>query len=286
VARGVGILRLDGGVQALDRLERALLEPLVGVHQRARALVELARLPAKRARGAADKQRQRGPEREQHTGDRGPDQVPPRGERLLEPLRVGVDLVDPQNPASVVGKDRRVHLEQVVVAETLLDPVLVARELTDVTDGLAALDRLVEVAVHVEALADAGLGAVRPGEHPVGPPDLDGDERAVAPHFAVEARGGVAADLHLAAADEGAAKHAVDVLGDARPAVGECLIRERPRQDRAQEDAADGDDRGACDQEMRSSVSERSVAALRLEPVPGRSRTGLDDPYRIAAGNP
>jgi hypothetical protein len=45
--------------------------------------------------------------------------------------------------------------------------------------GRTRLDRLGEVAVELEAAADALPRAIRPGEHAVGPPDLDRHERAV-----------------------------------------------------------------------------------------------------------
>jgi hypothetical protein len=91
---------------------------------------------------------------------------------VLEPLRVGVDLVDDEHLAPVRREDRCVDLQQVVVAEPLLDRVLAARELVDVADRHAAVDDLAEVAVHVEAPSDAGLGPIRPREHAVRSPDL------------------------------------------------------------------------------------------------------------------
>lgn len=56
-------------------------------------------------------------------------------------------------------------------------------------------------------------------------------------------------DLKRVTVHEGGAEDAVDVLGDACPAVGERLIGERPRQDGAENEPADRDDPGACDQE-------------------------------------
>ena len=147
------------------------------------------------------------------------------------------------------------------------------------------VDRLREVAVHVEAPADAGLGAVRPGEHAVGPPDLDRHERAVVPELVGQPGGGVAGDLHLAAPDELAAQHAVDVLGDARAAVGDRLVGDRPGQGGAEQDPAHRDDARAREQED---------AQQRHRPLGGRPqiRTGSSQEsqlhgsrirYRIAA---
>jgi len=116
-------------------------------------------------------------------------------------------------------------------------------------DCHAVVDGLAEVAVHVEAPADAGLGAIRPREHAVGPPDLDRHERAVVPQLVGQPGGGVAGDLHLAAPHELAAQHAVDVLGDAGATVGDRLVGDRPRQSGAEQDPARRDDARAREQE-------------------------------------
>ena len=139
-----------------------------------------------------------------------------------------------------------------------------------------------EVAVHVEAPADAGLGAVRPREHAVGPPDLDRHEGAVVPELVGQPGGGVAGDLHLAAADELSAQHAVDVLGDARAAVGDRLVGDRPGQGGAEQDPPAAMMHALASRKTRSSVTDRSVAARRFEPVPVRSRShGSRIRYRI-----
>ena len=112
VAGRVRVLCLDGRIQALDRLQRALLEPAVRVEQRLRAFAQLARLAAERARGAAHQKGEGGPEREEHRRDRDPEEVPPRGERAFQVGRVRVDLVGADDLRLPV--DRRVDLKQVV----------------------------------------------------------------------------------------------------------------------------------------------------------------------------
>jgi hypothetical protein len=268
VTGGVRILRVDRRVEALDRLERARFEPLVRLHQCARPVAELARLRPQRARGGADEERQ-GEPREQDAGDRGPDHVPPRGERLLDPVRVGVDLVGAEDGVAIGGEDRRVDLEQVVEAQALLDPVLLDRELVDVTGGDLLPERLGEVTIELEALADPALRAVRPREHAVGAPDLHGHERPIAPELAEQPPGHVPVDPEAVAVDELSPQNAVDVLRDTDPVVGDRLRRERACQDGAEDEAAERDDHRAREQE---DAQERH-GALRRSP---QIRTGSE----------
>ena len=75
VARRVRILCLDRRVQALDRLEGALLEPGVNHHQILQTLAKLLRLPAKHVRGASHEEREQQPEHREDAAGREPDDV-------------------------------------------------------------------------------------------------------------------------------------------------------------------------------------------------------------------
>src|SRR5439155_20385082 len=85
VAGGVGILGLDGRVQALDRLEGALLEPAVSFHEILRALAQLLGLPAKHLRRSADEEDEQRPEHREDGDRREPDGALSLADRSFDP---------------------------------------------------------------------------------------------------------------------------------------------------------------------------------------------------------
>ena len=109
MACGVGILGLDGCVQAFDRLERALLETLVGLAKRDRAFAEGSRLAAQGARGAPRENNQEAPEEEEHGGGSDPDLMLSIGDRRIERRGVGIDLIGAEDLLAF-GIERRVDL--------------------------------------------------------------------------------------------------------------------------------------------------------------------------------
>ena len=168
VAGGVRVLGLDGRVQRLDRLERALLEAVVRVKELARPMTEPLGLCPQQPGAAVDEEGERDVEREEDDRDGGPDQMAARRNEVLERLRVGVDLVGADGLAAAAGGDRRVDLEQVVEAEVPLDGVLVASQLVDGAGGVAGANGVAEVALELEPAPDAAAVAARPGEDTVG----------------------------------------------------------------------------------------------------------------------
>ena len=195
---------------------------------------------------------------------------------MLERVRVGVDLVGADRfPAGLRG-DRRVDLEHVAEAEPLLDGVLVPRELVDRARRAACADRPREVAVDLEVPPDPAAVAARPGEHAVGPPDLDRDEVGLAVDLREEARRLARRDLDAPVPDDARTDDAVDVGEEARLRVVEGLGTERARQLGPEHEAGDEKDGGARDQEdaqQREGALERSsVPRLRGRPqVQGES---------------
>ena len=146
VTGGVGILRLDRRVQALDRLERAVLEAAIGLEQLPRAIAEGDRLPAHAHGRAAHEQDEREPEGEEDRAGGEPDRAPVRGDRPLERRRVGVDLVGADDLA--VHEHGCIDLEDALDPERRLGGVLgVVAELLELALGLARLERLLEVMV-------------------------------------------------------------------------------------------------------------------------------------------
>jgi hypothetical protein len=138
--------------------------------------------------------------------------------------------------------DRRVHLEQLVEAERALDLVLLGVEVADRARGMAA-ERLLQIALELEALADPSRSPVRPGEHSVGPPDLDGDEIPVAAKLAAEHGRDAWIDAQGVAVDDRRAENPVDVLREAL-----LVVRERLRCERAGENGAENE-RADCEHE-------------------------------------
>ena len=113
VARGVRILGVDRGVQALDRVERALLEQAVGLDEPQRTGAELLVLAAQGARRAAHEERERRPEDQEHDADGEPEHRAARADQPAQRLRVRVDLVRADCACPALILDGRVDLEQV-----------------------------------------------------------------------------------------------------------------------------------------------------------------------------
>src|SRR5437763_11720570 len=116
----VRVLRVDRRIETLDRLERALLEEPVRLGETRRAVAQLGGPQPERARGPADEQREREPQRREDAADGQPDREHALADQLLEVGWVRVDLVRPDRmrPRRVV--ERRVHLNQVLEAELAL----------------------------------------------------------------------------------------------------------------------------------------------------------------------
>src|SRR3954468_7096069 len=187
VARGIRILRVDRRVQALDSLERTLLEQPVGFGEAQCPAAELLVLAAQRPRGRAHEQRKGRPESDEHAPDGKPEHGATRADQAVERSRVGVDLIGPDCACAVPVLDRRIDLEQLPVAEFVaLERVLAVGAGSDeCRDRLVLADRLAELVVERETMIDqmpiairrepagARPGArVRPGEDAVPPPDL------------------------------------------------------------------------------------------------------------------
>ena len=251
VAGGVGILRVDGRVEALDRLQRALLETAIGVHQLARTGAQRDRLALHGRRGVAHEQRQRGVQRREDRDDRNPDDTLARGDEALGALGLGVDLVRTQRAHAVRAHDRGVDLEHVAKPERTFRDVLVVPELVDGCVSALECDRLPEVAGEGgrKAPADPFRSSVRPDQRPVRTPDLDGDEIGLPPKLRLELPGEVRGDVQLVVAHKLGTQHAVHVLGQAHSRIVERLPLDGGRQQPAEDDRPDEQDAGASQQE-------------------------------------
>ena len=188
MAGGVGILRIDGGIEALDRLQRALLEAAVGVHQLAGAGAKRDCLALHRRRRVTHEQRQRRIQRREDGDNCEPDDTLARGDETFGALGLGVDLVCAECVRPVRAHDRGVDLEDVTQAERSLRRVLVVTQLVDRSVSPLQCDRLPEVPRDRggKAVADPLRSAVRPDERPVRAPHLDGDEIGLAPQLGLQ----------------------------------------------------------------------------------------------------
>ena len=277
----VGVLRLDGGVQRLDRLERALLEAVVRLQQLARAPSQSLRLAAQELRGAANEERERDVEGEEDARDDSPEDVAPRRDEVLERVRVGVDLVGADRPAGAAGRDRRVDLEHVVEAEAPLDGVLLAGELVDRAGGAAGLERPREVAVDLEATADAGAVAIRPRQDAVGAPDLDRHEVGLPVEAREQARR-LGPDPDPPVADDRRPDDALGVGDERRLRVFEGLGTQGGRERPTEDDAGDEEDGGARDEED-AQQRQRALERLPLPRMRGRPRSQRKSSRAVSA---
>ena len=259
-----GILRLDGRVQGLHRLERALLEPRVRGHEVLRALAELVRLAAEHRRRAPDEQAQHRPQQDEDDEGCQPDEALLRRDRVLDPRRVRVDLERSDHVAAV--DDRRVDLER-AAGPLRLRGVLGPVELLQLGLGLARLDDLGQVLRDRELLARAlGLDA-RPGEGPVGPPDLDAQDVGPGLEARLDDALRLVADGDLAAVDDLPVEDAVRVLGEADLGVVERLLPDCAGHERREHECRRGEQDGAREHEH---AQERERARDLLRDVWGR----------------
>jgi hypothetical protein len=249
VAGGVGILRLHRRVQGLDRVERAALERVIRLLQRGRVLLEHARLAAKRVGGLAREQRERGAQAEEDEPDDEPDLVAPGRDCLLEWPGVRVDLEGPDDHLAVVGADRRVDLERALDARPQLAGVLrLASEVLEFRLAVA-LQRLGQVVLDGVAPADARGVGVRPGQHAVGPPDLDTENVLASVQARQDVLGRRARLGKPVAVHQVPAQHAVHVCGERGLAILHGLVADRGGHERAQHESAAAKDERRQDDE-------------------------------------
>ena len=112
-----------------------------------------------------------------------------------------------------------------------------------------AVQRLDELVLLLEALADPLRRAIGPREHAVGPPHLDRDEVVVAAQFLKQGGGDARVDAQSMVPHERGAEDTVDVEREAVAVVGDGLAVERAGEDSAQDDGADREDERAREQE-------------------------------------
>src|SRR2546429_9419187 len=101
MSRRVGILRVDRRIEALDRLERALLQAAVRLHQLSGPRAEGGCLALQCLRSPSYEQRQRGVQGRKDREDGEPDEVLAGGDEALGALRPRVDLVGADGSLSV-----------------------------------------------------------------------------------------------------------------------------------------------------------------------------------------
>ena len=176
---------------------------------------------------------------------------------MTECSRIGVDLVGADDAGVVGVLDRRVHLEQVPVAEIVaLERVLaLASGADERRDRLVRVDRLFELVIEPEVLVDLAAIAVRhqapaaragkrvrPGEDAVCLPDLHRDDVRL-PEDALGKLGVLApGDVDAVAANERRLHDPADVAGEGRLLGGECLGVQRAGEDRAERNSCAGAD--------------------------------------------
>ena len=153
----------------------------------------------------------------------------------------------------------------------MLDLVLLGIELADRAGGVAG-QGLLEVALELEVLPDPTLGAVRPREDAVGPPDLHRDQVAVAAELVAEYGRDVRIDAQRVAVDDRGAKDAVHVLGEGLLVVGERLRRQRTGENRAEDQRSDGEHEGARAEED-TQERQRAISRCAQAPTVGRQQS-------------
>ena len=130
-----------------------------------------------------------------------------------------------------------------------------------------------EIAVHVEAPADAGLGAIRPREHAVGPPDLDVTSARLCRSSSVslaEAWRVTCTWPPRTSSPRSTPSTYWETLERLSATAWSETARVRAELSRIPPAATM---HALASRKTRSSVTERSVAVRRLEPVPASSFT-------------
>jgi hypothetical protein len=151
---------------------------------------------------------------------------------------------------AVVALDRRVDLKGALVAERVpFGQVLLLVETLDRRLRAVVADRLGELALEREAVADATGRPVRPDEEAVRAPHLHADNVGLATQLLLDLAREVRRDVNPVAAHQLRAQHAVDVFGHARAPLVERLAAQCLRQHGAEQQPARDQDDGARQQE-------------------------------------
>ena len=251
VAGGVGVARLDGGVEALDRFERTLFQELVRLEQARRPVAQLRGPQSQRSRRAAHEQREQEPENEEHAPDGEPDHPNARANDVLQAGWIRVDLVRADCARVVGALEWRVHLHELLEAEASFGRIFafgIRRD--DAGDRAVAADRFAEVAVEREAVADAARVEARPRERAVRAPDLHADDVGLAAEHSQDRLREPARRDDLVAVHHHRAEDAVDVLRERRPLFAERLAVKRAREHRAEEERGGDEQRSRRDDEQ------------------------------------
>jgi hypothetical protein len=207
VTRGVGILRLHGGVQALDRLDGALLEHVVGLAQGGGALAEGGCLPAQHSGGISGEEHEENPQDGEEHGARNPDRLLALGDGGFERLGIRVDLIGADHFV-LAGEKGRVDLDDFAGEECGLGRFLLPLEPAELCACLPRLENLTEIGAEREFAPDPVRVEVRPLERPVRVLDLDAEDVRALGEVAVYDRGCAVADLERRAVDHAGAEHA------------------------------------------------------------------------------
>jgi hypothetical protein len=275
VAGGVGVLRLDGRVQRLDRLDRAALEPRVRLEELLRAQPQRVVLPTELPRRLPDEERERGVEDGEHDRDADPDRAPRAGDPAHDVGCVRVHLVRADDGAARAA-DGRVHLDRVVRAESRLGGVLGIVERLELAIRPSG-ERPGQVACERVARADPLGVDARPEQLAVAAPELHAEQAGMVAERRVEPR--CAADVEPVAAHDARAHDGVRLALDVPRLVRDRRLRHRALEEPREADGAREEDRRRRDEEdaqERERANERATTS-------GRSH-GCDDRQQRRAG--
>src|SRR5439155_3624524 len=96
----------------------------------------------------------RGIQREEHSRDGEPGHVFLGGDEAVDPVRIRVDLVRPEDAATVVAPQRRIDLEHATEPQGPFDRVFPRTEMAQGGRRAVLAHRLAEISVEWEAAAD------------------------------------------------------------------------------------------------------------------------------------
>jgi hypothetical protein len=155
------------------------------------------------------------------------------------------------------GEEGSVDLDHVAVDPGCFGGILCVAERAELGRRLLRLEYLGELSVDGEPLPDPLRREIRPGERPVGVPDLDAQDVRALGEVAYDDRGQAVTDPERGSVDHPRGEHAVRVLSQAELRVVECLASNCVRQKSAEDEASPCKDDRAQEHERPEQTDRR-----------------------------